>query len=160
MEDVNARDDRGTLSSMTESLMSDTEDVQFLDITPSINQEGKTAPTESFLVREAASRDSFAADDCDNRWQGNPVSNMKKTEDCETVSQDFAGGMETCSAEMDIQYDCENGEMKADDCEFTRKGMCWKHKIKGTRIETKSKAWKKRKYDYGYVTTKKVFWNW
>ena len=34
--------------------------------------------------------------------------------------------------------------------------MCKKHDIKGTRIETKSKVWKKRKYDYGYVTTKKV----
>ena len=43
--------------------------------------------------------------------------------------------------------------VKYQECEFTRKGMCKTHKIKGNMMEVKTKKWKKKKFDYGWVTT-------
>ena len=46
--------------------------------------------------------------------------------------------------------------MSTQECEFTRKGMCKTHKIKGNGMEVKSKKWKKKKFDYSWVTTTMV----
>ena len=40
-------------------------------------------------------------------------------------------------------------------CEFKR-GVCQEHKIKGDKKVTKTKAWRKKKFGYGYVTTTKT----
>ena len=33
-------------------------------------------------------------------------------------------------------------------CEFTKKGVCRKHGVKGDRREVTTKTWKKKKYGY------------
>ena len=55
---------------------------------------------------------------------------------------------------MSSRHDCVIDAMES---EFTRRGMCKRHGVKGTRIELKSKTGKKRKYDYGYVTLFYIF---
>ena len=40
-------------------------------------------------------------------------------------------------------------------CEFYR-GYCSVHKLKGKKIITTNKVWKKKKYGYGYVTSRKT----
>ena len=42
-----------------------------------------------------------------------------------------------------------------EDCVFKR-GVCSQHKTKGDKMRSKTKVWKKRKFDYGWVTVTKV----
>ena len=44
-------------------------------------------------------------------------------------------------------------------CKHNKRGYCIEHKVKGNRSEIKYKAWRKKKYGYGYVTTKKVMYS-
>ena len=44
-------------------------------------------------------------------------------------------------------------------CKHNKRGYCIEHKVKGNRSEVKYKAWRKKKYGYGYVTTKKVMYS-
>ena len=41
-------------------------------------------------------------------------------------------------------------------CEFTKRGVCSLHKLKGDKITQKRKVWRKKKYGYGYVTISQV----
>ena len=72
------------------------------------------------------------------------------------VGQDCVIGSVSNETEVTTGHDCAADTMRHEECEFTRRGLCKTHGIKGTRTELKSKVWKKRKYDYGYVTTKKI----
>ena len=47
-------------------------------------------------------------------------------------------------------------EKKPRECEFTKKGMCIEHNIKGDALKTKRKVWRKKKHGYGWVTTTSV----
>ena len=40
-------------------------------------------------------------------------------------------------------------------CEFVR-GVCKQHKLKGSRMVTKTKVWRQKKHGYGWVTVSKV----
>ena len=72
------------------------------------------------------------------------------------LGQDCASDTMSNDAGMNTGHDCAADAVKYEECEFTRRGMCKTHGVKGTRTELKSKVWKKRKYDNGYVTTKKI----
>ena len=88
---------------------------------------------------------------------GNLLKTIEKTEEFEVEIQDCVCNIVTDDAGMSTKHDCVIDAMKSDECEFTRRGMCKRHGVRGTRIELKSKAWKKRNYDYGYDTTKHKF---
>ena len=70
-------------------------------------------------------------------------------------------GYKQMNNEMNVRM-CEDsglseaGYVTTQECEFTRKGMCKTHKIKGNRMEVKTMKWKKKKFDYGWVTTTTV----
>ena len=53
----------------------------------------------------------------------------------------------------DVITSNEGGEVS---CEFNRRGFCKVHKIKGEKKTQKRKAWRKKKYGYGYVTVSEV----
>ena len=97
----------------------------------------------------------------------------------QSIEEDISEGKTTrgigyLQNECDIDNDCAedmklNNEMNmrmceddnssmavnenSQECEFTRKGMCKIHNIKGNRMEAKTKKWKKKKFGYGWVTT-------
>ena len=121
-----------------------------------MDKKGRIAPVDSNFAYEAATMDSLGTVDRDDRWQDNWLENIEKSEECETVVKDCASNVITNDAGMRSGHDCVTDAMESEECEFTRRGMCKRHGVKGTRIELKCKVWKKRKYDYGYVTTKKI----
>ena len=126
--------------------------------TLSMDKKGRIAPVDSNFAYEAATMDSLGTVDRDDRWQDNWLENIEKSEECETVVKDCASNVITNDAGMRSGHDCVTDAMESEECEFTRRGMCKRHGVKGTRIELKSEVWKKRRYNYGYVTAKKIMY--
>ena len=61
---------------------------------------------------------------------------------------DDCAGSQIMNMEMNVGLNLDNVISKAggdnnQECEFTRKGMCKTHNIKGNKIEVKNKKWKK-----------------
>ena len=59
---------------------------------------------------------------------------------------------------MRVKYDDTSVDTDGDAiadviCMFSKKGMCDMHKIKGDMKRSKTKAWRKKKFGYGWVTT-------
>ena len=156
IQTVNTGKDRGVLTPMTDGQVSGTEVFLENEVTPSVVEEGEIAPEESHWTDEAANRDTVGTDDYDTRWQGILLNSIDKSEECVILGQDCASITVSNDTERTTGHDCAADTVSNEECEFTRRGMCKTHGIKGKRTELKSKVWKKRKYDYGYVTTKKI----
>ena len=125
------------------------------EVTPSVVEEGGIAPEESNCADEATSRDTIGTDSNGTRWRGSRLSDNDESEECVELGQECASNTMSNDAEMNTGHDCAADAVKYEECEFTRRGMCKKHGVKGPKTERKYKVWKKRKYEYGYVTTKK-----
>ena len=156
IQTVNTGIDRGVLTPMTDGLVSGTDVFLENEATPSVVEEGGIAPVESNWTDEAVNRDTVGTGDYDTRWRGSLLSSIDKSEECVVLGQDCASITVSNDAEMTTGHDCAADTVRYEECEFTKRGMCKTHGIKGKRTELKSKVWKKRKYDYGYDTTKKI----
>ena len=44
-------------------------------------------------------------------------------------------------------------------CTYDKKGVCNKHGVKGDRSEVKTRTWRKKKFGYGYVTSRKIVYS-
>ena len=91
----------------------------------------------------------------------NPADGVVVVDGTDDMKVDTSGNMKT-SVENKVDMTTKMRNMKSmrqegdgNMCVFKR-GICQEHKIKRTKITTKRQVWKKRKYDYGYVTVSKT----
>ena len=91
----------------------------------------------------------------------NPADGVVVVDGTDDMKVDTSGNMKTSvENKVDMTTKMRNmSSMRQDGdgnmCVFKR-GICQEHKIKGTKMTTKRQVWKKRKYDYGYVTVSKT----
>ena len=46
--------------------------------------------------------------------------------------------------------------IKTKECTFNKRGVCTIHKVKGTKTESSTKKWTKKKFGFGFVTRKVI----
>ena len=91
----------------------------------------------------------------DNRWRDKRDEILIKNDDENFVTVDKMMSDDEKSVVKGIE---KSGTDIKDLCTHNRQGYCSIHKIKGDRKETKVKFWKKKKFGYGYVKSKKIIY--
>ena len=79
-------------------------------------------------------------------------------DDCEQASMNVLSVNNDYKDEVPFTNDRVNtdGDENEISCTFNRRGICDIHKLKGDKKTIVSKKWTKRKFDYGWVTSKKT----
>ena len=98
-------------------------------------------------------------DSSDNRWRYDQVENYVENDDLMSTSMSRGDDAMQTDGNDDAEMSGGDASMNKKPCTMNKRGYCIEHKIKGDRSEIKYKAWRKKKYGYGYVTCKKVMFS-
>ena len=95
---------------------------------------------------------NLGPDSFDDRWQYGQVGDNMKNDDLANTRMSGCDDAMQIGSNGDIEMSIGDASNVQNPCTLNKRGYCVEHKTKGDRSEVKYRAWRKKKYGYGYVT--------
>ena len=118
-------------------------------------QQSPTLPETSSVEIEQLARLEKA--EVSSSYQEGATGNESNSGNTIMGGEDTIDEQEYNDTHMNTDDTTDNGTglLQPVQCEFTR-GYCTTHKLKGNKMITTTKVWKKKKYGYGFVSSRKT----